>query len=111
MPVNKKGLLDSVQKILSEDCRLNPFTDNRPGDGWFNAFLTYHPEIAKRKAKPICRSRDALTEKCIRGWFRDTVKFFNDNNCDYILNDPSRQYNGDETGFQLDSKTGHVLDS
>jgi hypothetical protein len=109
IPINKNCLLDTVLKILEEDGRNNPFQNNRPGDGWFNGFLKRHPEIAQRNAESINRSRGALTEECIRGWFRDAEKFFADKNMSYILRDPKRQYNGDETGFQLDPKSGRVM--
>ena len=35
--------------------------------------------------------------------------FFKENGLEYILHDPIRQYNGDETGFQTDPKSGKVL--
>jgi len=50
-----------------------------------------------------------LTENCIRGWFSDARKFFKDHEIEYVLADATRQFNGDETGFQLDPKSGKVL--
>jgi len=50
-----------------------------------------------------------LTEQCIRGWFEDARIFFKQNNIEYVLLDAKRQFNGDETGFQLDPKCGRVL--
>ena len=107
--MQKQFLLNSIQSILISDNRPNPFTDNRPGKGWFKAFLRRHPNIAERYAEPICRGRAQLTENCIRGWFADAETFFAEKNCSFILNDPERQYNGDETGFQLDPRNGRVL--
>ena len=109
IPINKDGLLDSVQKILNDDPRDNPFVGNRPGKGWFAAFLARHPEIAQRNAESICRARGSLTENCVRGWFSDARKFFEQRGIEYILTDATRQFNGDETGFQLDPKSGKVL--
>ena len=45
----------------------------------------------------------------MRGWFRDTKEYFRNKNTEYVLEDPSKQYNGDETGFQLDPKTGKII--
>ena len=109
IPVNKNCLLDSVQQIIVADGRKNPFTNNRPGDAWYTAFLQRHPQIAERTAESICRSRGQLTEACIRGWFRNCEQFFTENNMRYVLESAYRQFNGDETGFQLDPKAGQVL--
>lgn len=109
IPLVLNNLLDSIQHIIQSDTRPNPFKDGRPGIAWFRAFLRRHPNIAQRNAESICRARGALTEGCIRGWFSDALQYFTDSNRDYILNEPTRQYNGDETGFQLDPKTTKIL--
>jgi len=109
IPIQKHFLLDSIQQILTEDNRSNPFVNNRPGKGWFKAFLRRNPNLAERYAEPICRGRAQLTENCIRGWFSDAEEFFTERNCLYVLNDATRQYNGDETGFQLDPRSGRVM--
>ena len=108
-PISKNNLLDSVQAILMTDQRSTPFINGRPGRSWFGAFLKRNPKLAERNAESISRGRGALTEGCIRGWFADAHKFFAENNCEYILMNNTRQYNADETGFQLDPKTGRVL--
>ena len=109
IPVQKKFLLDSIQQILIAEPRPTPFVNNRPGKGWFHAFLRRHPNLAERYAEPICRGRGQLTENCIRGWFSDAEKFFEEKNCQYVMHDSTKQYNGDETGFQLDPRSGRVL--
>ena len=109
IPVSQKCLLDSIQKILSDDGRDHPFAGNRPGRTWFNAFMKRHQQLAQRSAESICRSRGALTEKCIKGWFKDAEKFFKQRAIEYVLSDSQRQYNGDETGFLLDPKCGKVV--
>jgi len=109
LPVSRDCLLDSIQAVLIGDPRANPFTDNRPGDTWFKLFLKRHPEIGQRHAESISRSRGALTEGCIRGWFKDVRDFFKNKNIEYVLDDPKRQFNGDETGFRIDPVSGRVL--
>jgi len=47
--------------------------------------------------------------KSIRGWFSDLAKAVKDCGIEYFLTDSSRQYNGDETGFQLAPHVGKVL--
>jgi len=109
IPLIRQNVLDSIQRILSEDQRPNPFPENRPGSSWFKLFLGRHPAISEKQAESITRSRGALTEGCIRGWFKDAREYFTSKKIDYILSDPTKQYNGDETGFQLDPKTGKIL--
>ena len=109
LPLIRDNLLDSVQHILSEDGRSNPFPNNRPRYSWYRLFMKRHPRLAERCAEPITRSRAALTEGCVRGWFKDARSFFHDKKIEYVLNNPERQYNGDETGFRLDPKTGKIL--
>ena len=68
-----------------------------------------NPEISVRNAESICRGRTSLTKGCIRGWFDDARKFFEERNILYVLENPASQYNTDETGFQLDPKAGKIL--
>ena len=109
LPLNRDNLLDSIQEIINEDNRPNPFTNNRPGLTWYKLFLKRHPAVSERHAESISRGRGMLTEGCIRGWFQDTKEYFHSHGIEYVLNDPTKQYNGDETGFQLDPKTGKIL--
>jgi len=110
IPINRSSLLDSVQTILNDEPDRNtPFTNNRPGTAWFQAFINRHPGIAQRHAESISRSRGAVTEQSIRGWFSDLSKLLKERNIEYVLSNPKRQFNADETGFQLDPHAGRVL--
>ena len=92
IPLIRQNVLDSIQRILSEDQRPNPFPENRPGSSWFKLFLGRHPAISEKQAESITRSRGALTKGCIRGWFKDAREYFTNKKIDYILSDPKRQY-------------------
>ena len=107
--VRRDTVLDSIQHILNEDGRPNPFPDNRPGQTWCKLFMNRHPVLSERCAESISRSRGALTEGCVRGWFSDAKEYFQKKKVEYILHDSTKQYNGDETGFQLDPKTGKII--
>jgi len=71
--------------------------------------MNRHPEIAERHAESIPRSRGAVTEQSIRGWFSDLSNLLRERNIEYVMTDPKRQFNADETGFQLDPLAGRVL--
>jgi len=62
-----------------------PFTNNRPGNAWFHAFVNRHPEIAQRHTESTSRSRGAVTELSIRGWFSDLTKLLKERNMEYVL--------------------------
>ena len=106
LPLNRDNLLDSIQEIINEDNQPN----NRPGMTWYKLFPSIrHPAVSERHAESISRGRGMLTKDCIRGWFQDTREYFHSQGIEYVLSDPTKQYNGDETGFQLDPKTGKIL--
>lgn len=48
-PRNKDDILESVQKFLKQNPRQNPFPNNRPGDGWWKAFLKRHTNLRLQK--------------------------------------------------------------
>ena len=74
-PATKDQLLDSVQLLLNETKKINPFVNNRPGRHWFENFHKRHPELSMRTPTNICGSRGALTEVQIRNWFKEVEEF------------------------------------
>jgi len=50
-----------------------------------------------------------VSETNIKNWFDDIYQYLSDEKLADILNDPSRIFNGDETGFSLCPKTKSVL--
>lgn len=108
-PVKKQELLDTVQKILKDLNKPNPFKDDRPGQTWYLNFLKRHPKISVRSAEGINKARARVTEESIRLWFRELEAFLAQEGKLDILDDPTRIFNGDESGFSLCPKTGKVL--
>lgn len=108
-PVKKQELLDTVQKILKDSQRPNPFKDDRPGQTWYSGFLKRNPEISVRAAESINKARSRITEEHIRQWFRELESFLSESGQSDILNHPERIFNADESCFSLCPKTGKVL--
>ncbi|KOB51941.1 Uncharacterized protein OBRU01_26840 [Operophtera brumata] len=108
-PITKDVLLDSVQKIMADQGRENPFTNNRPGKKWFQSFLKRHPDLVLRTPENLSNARDNVTEANIRNWFTEIEQYLEDNNLKDILKEPSRIFNADESAFFLSPKPGHVL--
>ena len=61
-PMHANDVKDSIQKVLIECPRENPFTDNRPGNKWLSLFLRRHPEIVKRNTEAISKTRTSVTK-------------------------------------------------
>lgn len=65
-PITKVQLIDSVQRILFELKRENPFTNGRPGRKWYNGFLIRNPQLAERMAQNLTKSRADVTETNVK---------------------------------------------
>jgi len=59
--IQKALLLDSIQRILTDEPRPNPFTCNRPGKGWFKTFLR-----RQNCSRKVCRAN--LSRACSIDW-------------------------------------------
>lgn len=108
-PVTRDQLLDSVQALIKKLGKPNPFTNNRPGRHWYDAFLKRHPNISQRTAQNLTSSRSAVTEKNIRAWFEEVEQYMRENQIFEVLNEPTRVFNCDETAFFLNPSNNRVL--
>ncbi|KAF6210009.1 hypothetical protein GE061_015764 [Apolygus lucorum] len=100
---------DSIQQVLKECPRPNPFTDDKPGSKWLSLFLRRHPEIHKMNAEVISKARACVTEESLRRWFAELKECMANNICSDIFEDGRRVLNCDETGCETCPKTGKVL--
>jgi hypothetical protein len=102
-------VVQSVQNFLQSNPRPNPFKDNRPGPGWVKAFRRRNPQISFRASEGVTAASACVTEADIRKWFAEVEEYINENNLQEVMMNPSRIFNGDETGFQICPATGRVL--
>lgn len=70
-PQKPTDLLNTVQKIIRDDKRKNPFKDELPGKSWYYGFLKRHPELSLRTPEGLSKGRAIVTEESVRKWFRD----------------------------------------
>lgn len=107
---SKQELLETVKLIIKEDGRKNPFKEGRPGKDWYYAFMKRHPEISLRSPRQLGKERAVIKPENLTAWFNEFENFIKTSTGDpLLLQDPSRIYNADESGFSLCPKTGHVL--
>lgn len=99
----------SVKNFLDKSPRENPFVNNYPGEGWYKAFLRRHPEVSIRTPEGVSAASSKVSEKDIRKWFENIYEYLTTKGYANILTDPTRIFNGDETGFMLCPKNSKVL--
>lgn len=108
-PRKSDDVLDTVQKFLTDNPRVTPFVNNRPGQGWLKAFLKLHPSLVKRTSEGVTKASACVSEADIKKWFLEIRNYFTSENLLEAIQDPKRVFNADETGFQLCPSTGRVL--
>ena len=75
-PVTVKQLQDSVQRLMTDLRRDNPFADNCPGKTSIQGFLRRNGNISKRISQNLTVSRASVTQDNILGWFAEVEEYF-----------------------------------
>ncbi|XP_068081988.1 uncharacterized protein [Anabrus simplex] len=104
-----KKFLDDKEKELPNRPSKQLFKDNIPGEKWWQLFLSRHTEVKEKTAEALTRSRAEVTEAGIRSWFNELAVYLKEEGYFHILEDPTRIFNADETGFLLCPKNGKVI--
>ena len=96
-----------VKKILDQDQRQNPFTDNLPGPTWVKAFMRRHPFISLRQSESLstCRAK-GCSPAVLKKWFDEFELFLREHQ---LTDKAERLWNADESGFPLQHRSGYVL--
>ncbi|XP_021709602.1 uncharacterized protein LOC110679408 [Aedes aegypti] len=108
-PVTRSALVYKISSYLEDHPRKHPFKDNVPGYGWFRSFLKRHPQLSIRTPESVTLASAKVSEKNIREWFHEVKQYLIDVGLIDILHDPSRIYNGDESGFVLNPVPKKVI--
>lgn len=69
-PIRKDQLLDSVQRLIKELPRENPFTNDRPANGWYKSFLKSNPQMSTRNPQNLTITKAYVTEVQLNSWFK-----------------------------------------
>ena len=106
----RQELANTVKKILDDDGRSTPFKENKPGKEWLNGFFRRHPSLTLRTTIQLGKERAIVSAEKINKWFNDFRQYIEEEVRDPdLLNDPSRIYNADESGFSLCMKGNRVV--
>ena len=114
-PVTRKNIFDAVSTILRTEReggikRKTPTNfQDAPRRKWWRLFRQRHPEITYRTPETLTSNRKNISKNVIQQWFADAQSYFADEGHLDALNDPSRQFNIDESGFSLSPKQGKVI--
>lgn len=108
-PMHHNIVKSSIKKVLDDAKHKTSFKDNLTGRKWMKLFLKRFLKIKKKHTEILSKSRASVTEEMIREWFAEVHQYLKSVDALYILNDPTRIYNLDETGVHLYPKTGIVL--
>ncbi|KAJ3655939.1 hypothetical protein Zmor_015046 [Zophobas morio] len=108
-PRRVDDVLTSVQKFIKNSNRETPFSNGKPGKGWYRAFNRRHPELCMRTPEAVTQASACVSANDIRNWFKNIEEELSRNDYRSILHDSSRVYNGDETNFLLCPKNQKVI--
>ncbi|KAL8568889.1 hypothetical protein ACOMHN_061465 [Nucella lapillus] len=89
----------AVQTILNERGAVTVFKDNLPGKKWISLFMKRHRDVSFRTPQALGAQRAVVTVDKITDWFK--LAYDEITAAGGVLDDPSRIFNCDETGFQL----------
>jgi hypothetical protein len=107
MGLTAGDFLDLMQTYLRREKRTNPFTNDRPGYGWYYAFMARNVTVLeKRKEVPLEASRAKVTPLLVDTWFDQYRTFLSGK---HMLDTPHLIWNADESGFTMGSKPGSVI--
>lgn len=103
-PINKNGLA-FVKQIVSNLNIPSQFKNNVPGDKWFKLFMRRHPELSLKQPEYFNKTRANITPEKIRRRFHEILELLGDEK--YLLEEPKRVWNLDETALYFKSCRKH----
>ena len=104
----KNDVLNKVQELVKRMSILTPFPDGCPSDKWYHLYVKHHSDLHMCMSSCLSREHCEVSFDNIHSWFTEFQSYLKTMNKD-ILEDPTRIYNCDETGFPLVPKLGKVI--
>ena len=105
----KEQIKDKVQELVKSLHIETPWPDDRPLEKWYKLFMKRHPVLRYKMSQALVREHCGISYTDLAQWFNKLRDFILDENHPQILDDVTRIYNCDETGFPLSPKPGKVI--
>ena len=105
----KNDVLNKVQELVKKMGIPTPFPDAQPSDKWYHLFMRHHPDLQMRMSRCLSKECCEVSFDNIHSWFTEFKSYLKKMNNDDILEDPTRIYNCDKTGFPLAPNSGKVI--
>ncbi|CAL4124319.1 unnamed protein product [Meganyctiphanes norvegica] len=113
LPVTRLTVMRAVRQITSEDAEndypRDNFFPNSSLLGWWKGYTNRYPMIVYRTPENLSTAQKSVRGSIVKQWFSDVVSYLSENNLADILDDHTRIYNLDETGFSISPNSGKVL--
>lgn len=106
-PMSKPQLLPTVKKIVVDQGRETPFTDDTPGRHWYEGFLRRHPNISTRMSQNLTVPRASVDKETLQSWFEQIGNYMESAHLQNVK--PESIFNMDESAFFLVPKGDKVL--
>ena len=105
----KEQIKDKVQELVKSLHIKTPWPDDRPSEKWYKVFMKRHPVFRYKMSQALAREHCGISYTDLAQWFDELRDFILNENHPQILDDATRIYNCDETGFPLSPKPGKVI--
>ena len=105
----KEQIKDKVHELVKSLHIETPWPDDRPSEKWYKLFMKRHPVLRYKMSQALVRECCGISYTDLAQWFDELRDFILDENHPQILDDATRIYNCDETGFLLSPKAGKVI--
>lgn len=116
-PVTRRNVMAAVASILSDEAesgidvhrKLPKSFDKLPKDKWWRLFRKRHPELTYRTPETLSSARKNISLAVVKQWFHEAHDYIKEVDALDALEDPTRNFNIDETSFSLSPKQGRVI--
>ncbi|XP_043468807.1 uncharacterized protein LOC122502705 [Leptopilina heterotoma] len=108
-PIAKSQLLEAVEVICQKIKREIPFSNGRPGRGWFTGFLRRHPQISKSVFENTSLDKAKISEESLQEWFDQISK--NISSINLLTIEPNRIFSCEEIGLVNPNSSSTVFSS
>ena len=107
--LTREEICQSVQKIMQQDGRQNPFRDGKPSKDWWYGFIKRNKNLSVRSPLQLGKERAIKTREKVNQWFDLFEAYIKEQDASLLLEEPSRWFNADKTGHPLCPKSSRVV--